>query len=415
MSLTRALLACSLPSLGFLACQTETVDLTPTTIREPLPLVSSARQDQRPPAAAPNGMGDSDNSTDLLDEPSDGAPEPPQSDDAGAAASNPQQADEEPLLGHPEPDDAGLAPEGCKKIDLLFIVDNSLSMRDEQDNLIRSFPSFIEVIQRVLGNRDYQIMVVDTDAASLPVFTSVADAFAGNLTCDPAPSCCGDVCVMASIPFIDSFVSSCNGTPCSEVFTSDDDVCEGTLGAGRRLNSSGDSCGLVGTRHFMLSDQPDLATTFSCAADVGTHGNGHEQPMAAMAAALSPLHNGSDGCNEGFLRDDALLVVTFITDEEDADSPGTPENWRQSAVDAKGGNEASVVVLGLVGDQHIPGGLPGGPCTNEARGAPRLQEFVESFSFGSLGSVCAPDYTPFFEAAVTGIETSCREFVPVIR
>ena len=45
-------------------------------------------------------------------------------------------------------------------------------------------------------------------------------------------------------------------------------------------------------------------------------GDGSERPMEAMIAAVSTL-NVPGQCNEGFLRKDALLVVTFITDEEE--------------------------------------------------------------------------------------------------
>jgi hypothetical protein len=114
------------------------------------------------------------------------------------------------------------------------------------------------------------------------------------------------------------------------------------------------------------------------------------------------------------LREDAVLVVTFITDGEDESSEGDPETWRQALIDAKDGMVESVVVLGLVGDGNVPGGLPGGPCGDEARPAPELQRFVESFRFGTLGSVCASDYAPFLEQAVSVIDTACDEFVPPV-
>src|SRR5690606_33961712 len=51
--------------------------------------------------------------------------------------------------------DIGDAPDGgpppepaaCLKVDLLFVVDNSGSMKNEQDNLVASFPGFVEEIQ----------------------------------------------------------------------------------------------------------------------------------------------------------------------------------------------------------------------------------------------------------------------------
>jgi hypothetical protein len=111
-----------------------------------------------------------------------------------------------------------------------------------------------------------------------------------------------------------------------------------------------------------------------------------------------------------------VLVVTLITDEEDEQSRGDPDFWKQMLVRVKGGNEAAVVMLGLIADNHIPGGLPGGPC-DEFSGSPspRLESFVRSFELGAIGSVCAPDYSVFFADAVSTIDTACDEFVPIVR
>jgi hypothetical protein len=380
--LARIVPAASIAQLGLLGCETETVDLT-GVLSDPAPTANPASNG----LPTPEGTRDVDTTE-------------PNSAGVGMTA------DDTALLQQPSADaDAG--DTGCKKIDLLFIVDNSPSMQDEQENLSRSFPDFIRVIKSVLGNSDYQIMVVDTDGGgTFAAPATLNDIIAGNWTCDPQPSCCNDLCVLASNPVVGLLISSCSGTPCEEVFGGDDDPCEGTLGAGRRLDSRGESCGVAGTRRYMLANQPNLTTTFSCTADVGTAGKNRPQPMAAMVAVLSsPIHNRPGGCNEGFLRDDALLVITFITDRDDVASPGGgPEMWSETVAQAKGGAE-NVVVLGLVGDETCPSAEP----------APRLREFVELFPFGSLGSVCAEDYTPFFEGAVTGIDTSCREFRPIIR
>jgi hypothetical protein len=75
-----------------------------------------------------------------------------------------------------------------------------------------------------------------------------------------------------------------------------------------------------------------------------------------------------------------------------------------------------LVMLGLIADNHIPGVLPGGPC-DEFSGSPspRLESFARSFELGSIGSVCAPDYSVFFADAVSSIDTARDEFVPVVR
>ena len=73
--------------------------------------------------------------------------------------------------------------------------------------------------------------------------------------------------------------------------------------------------------------------------------------------------------------------------------------------------------LGFVGDDNVEGGLPGGPCPllSVSFGAPELQRFVQSLPLGSLASVCADNYAPFFEQAVSSIRTACDEFSAPLR
>lgn len=267
-----------------------------------------------------------------------------------------------------EPDVFRPPETGCQKIDFLFAIDNSSSMDDEQENLTRSFPGFIRVMQQVLGAKDVHIMVVSTG---------------GDREDEDEPAL-------------------------------DAEACEEIQGAGRRTDADGVDCGIQGGLSFMSAEQPDLEGTFSCAAQVGTDGSAVEEPMDAVLAATGAALNGRGRCNAGFLRDDALLVVTVITDEEDERSSGEPEEWRQILLDVKGGDADALVLLGLVGDNNVDGGLLGGPCSAaDADGAPRLQELVDAAS-GVLGSVCAVDYAPFFQTAVGTIDSACNDFVPPI-
>jgi len=71
--------------------------------------------------------------------------------------------------------------------------------------------------------------------------------------------------------------------------------------------------------------------------------------QALTAAVQSPI-NGKGACNDGFLRDDALLMVTFIATNGDIkgwDSEGTPAEWAQAVLDAKHGDDKSVVMLNI--------------------------------------------------------------------
>ncbi len=247
---------------------------------------------------------------------------------------------------------------GCKKIDFLFLIDNSGSMRrDEQVALAASFPRFITEIQDTVMARDYHIMVVDTDA--------------------PA------------------------GLPSS---------CEDGLGAGLTWDENEVDCGITSGHRYMLDTQPDLSLTFQCLALAGTRGNSTERPMESMERAIT-VHNPPGECNGGFVRDDTILVVTFITDEEDnGKSSGDPVSWKTAVVGAKNGDEDAMVVLGLIGDSDVTNGV----CRTmgSAEGSPVLRSFAESFNFGSWGSICSLDYTPFFSAAVEEVKGACDGFQP---
>lgn len=347
--------------------------------------------------------------------------------EADAAPAGPSGPD--PSTDQPENSgsDAGAAPavdtaptqpnEGCQKIDFLFVVDNSPSMKGKQQNLADSFKGFISVVQDRLQLRDYHVMAVDTDASrgqsGYEAWLTQAQILLTPLTqsvdadCSPAPACCRHACGETPTLILRRSVDSCNGLTCEEISSMPDDGCEGTLGSGKRLSPDGQDCGVLGEVRYMGADQPQLEEAFTCVARVGTSGDGNEQPMAAMLSALSPALSAKGSCNEGFLRDDAILVVTFITDEDDVHSVGNPDDWRRALLSTKGGNEDAVVVLGLVGDDSAAGGA----CAL-ASPTPRLREFTESLRWGEFRSVCAADYTPFFETIVSSIYDSCRYFTP---
>lgn len=276
-------------------------------------------------------------------------------------------------------------PVGCEKVDFVFVIDSSRSMEDEQDNLLASFPQFIDAIRNTLMINDFQLMAVD----------------AGEL----------------------------NGGGC-----------EGTLGAGRVRNGDGQDCGVQGDARYVTSAQADLADAFSCIAARGIEGSTDEQTMEALVEAVGPLAQPG-GCNEGFIRPDALLVVVIITDEEDSprdnngagsldgscnpvdtdpNSAGDPDTWLSAVAGAKGGNPDAVVVLSLIGDCDVGGDCEGmrleGTGQNApvsgAEPAPRIRQFTESFPFGSVGPICADDFIPFFTSAVSVVGTACEGFVP---
>jgi len=308
--------------------------------------------------------------------------------------------------GNPDGDDES----GCDKVDFLFVVDNSGSMGPFQENLVTNFPGFINTIQQTLDEaQDYHLMVTHTDP-SPPTDCAAVCQTAEDSGCLDENGLCPllnpmqPFCSLTCVEF-----PACGQAPGGCEDPAPPDPCD-IMGAGvvfpRGADASNMECNFSTGARYMDSSEPNLQEAFSCAARVGTSASGaSEEPMGSMVRAVTD-GTAAFACNDGFLRDDAILVVTFITDEDDSDDPdsggsdGTVETWRNALVAAKNGDEEAVVMLGLFG---------GGGC---GEGSLRLTEFVDSWGERGLkGSVCG-NYQGFFLDAVSLIDNTCDEFVP---
>ena len=281
----------------------------------------------------------------------------------------------------------GPADDGCTKVDFLFVIDNSASMEDNQAALVASFPGFIDAIQATLAaGSDFHLLVADSD-----------DDGRCKQPCNKADANVMKYCAQAKYEACDAQLTACDLTRGAGVIH--------PVG----LFASNTTCPIAGGRRYMLPDQPDLQGTFACVATVGTAGNPSERPMNGMTAALDPAQNAPGGCNDGFLRDDAILVITFISDDPNFEDEGTPQEWYDAVVAAKGGNKDAVVVAGLIPQPDM--GCAGGGNINGAH----WKEFIALWGdHGIDGSVCEADYSPFFEKAVGVIADTCDNFMPPI-
>ncbi|WP_434420119.1 hypothetical protein [Nannocystis pusilla] len=122
----------------------------------------------------------------------------------------------------------------------------------------------------------------------------------------------------------------------------------------------------------------------------------------ALVHAVSPELNGAGGCNEGFLRDDALLVVTLVTWTADYSSEATPAEWAQAVVDAKHDEEESVVMFSIAGVQD------GEKCL----AYDRICQLVKLFPYTHSIRADEPDYMPGFDEATDLVEAACSKFIP---
>ncbi|MEM7158390.1 MAG: MYXO-CTERM sorting domain-containing protein [Myxococcota bacterium] len=286
-------------------------------------------------------------------------------------------------LDTPPPSDVPFNPgTGCQKIDFLFVIDSSESMKDHQTNLVDSFPGFVDAMQEAVPADDWHVMVVDTDGQ-----WNGAD--------------CANAC---------STLGSCPDEPAFSCDVPAPELCDITMGAGEVApygeGASNEPCEL-GSGRFVDAGHPDLDTAFSCAARVGVDGSSLEHTAQSLTRAVSSELLAEHACNEGFLRDDAILVVTLITDEPDEVSEDEPPAWHDALVAAKNEDESAVVILGL-----LPDGDAASQVCDDPVPAPRLGALLDAFPASTRASVCEPDYSPFLAAAVEVIAETCDGFEP---
>lgn len=260
---------------------------------------------------------------------------------------------------------------GCKKVDFLFVIDSSNSMATNQAQLIASFPEFVDGIIGTLEQvDDFHVGVV------------TSDAYPWN-----APGC----------EMLGALVTQTGGK-----------------------DSGMETCGPFAEGHRFMTQADDLPTAFACAGLVGTGGANDEAMMGGATNAIAPALNANGACNQDFIRNDALLVLVLITDEDDPGTcisggfdcmgtPGDPMTWYDEVVAVKQHPE-NVVVLSLT--RGAPGNVCGAPQGTELDGT-RIMEFASLFgATGLLGDICAPSFGPFFEQAVGLIDSACDGFVP---
>lgn len=350
---------------------------------------------------------------------------PPMSGTSTTDATDDESSGEASTADPTDSPGSGVDPDGavgCDAVDFLFVIDNSGSMADEQQQLVDSVPGFVSAIEERLpaGTGTYHIMVTDSDPW---VYGGCEDACTEAAACEAQSadgSCdCGYPCALRGL------CSDIGDYVCGETQPME---CEDILGAGithpRGRDASNTTCDFASGRRFIASGEPDLSGAFECAARVGTNSSLGEKPMEAMIQGLTGSGDVAS-CNEGFLRDNAVLVVVIITDEDDngphaddleGDSAGSPQAWVDALVEAKNGNADAIISMALIGDGDAPDGIcePLDPATFEgAEPAPRIREFTQMWgNHGIVGSVCADSYLEFFESAVETIGSACDEFVP---
>ncbi|MDD9932494.1 MAG: hypothetical protein OXT09_02760 [Myxococcales bacterium] len=217
---------------------------------------------------------------------------------------------------------AEIAVTNIDKVDLLFVVDNSGSMREEQEALRREFPKLVEVL--ATGDRDLD--GVNDFPPAKDLHLGVVSSDMGLVGIQGIPGCenLGDDGIMNNVP--NPALTGCQASYPRFI----------TYSAG-------------------VNDPAQTANDFACIATLGTEGCGFEQQLEAGLKAVWPsididpesgevidpnrilflgdvngfgqLGHG-DQENAGFLRNDvvqgiSLIAIIMVSDEEDCSSADT--------------------------------------------------------------------------------------------
>lgn len=176
-----------------------------------------------------------------------------------------------------------------QELDVVFLIDTSESMKDEQVNLRQNFPAFMRELEAARPNGlDVHIAIISSNLG--------------------APG---------------TGIGSCeNG---------------GDRGEFRNQPAGGVACTAVPRDAFIIAgpagnnfDGP-IADVFSCIATVGTSGCGFEHQLASLRRALGKDPNSPlPAKNNGFLRPNARLGIVLITDEDDCSAPPDTDLFRST-------------------------------------------------------------------------------------
>jgi hypothetical protein len=252
-------------------------------------------------------------------------------------------------------DGSGEIAAACKHVDVVIAVDNSGSMQEEKQQLRDiAFPGFAAALVHIAGGLDdFRVGVLD----------------------------------------------ACN-TPASF-----------------HTRGASGACNFAGGNAWIDSSSPNLVSEFKCVGDVDSSdaqcsgSNDDEQPASAAATALEPAWIGAGQPNAGFLRDDALLVVVAITDEDEQPVPSATAQEIYDRLVATKGDVSKMVFLGIGGATDCAGAY------GTAKHAQKLEDVTALFATAQRGvfwDLCQGNLDQGLAQALQTIESACEDFGPIL-
>jgi hypothetical protein len=263
---------------------------------------------------------------------------------------------------------------GCTFVDILFVIDNSLSMSEYQAALAAAFPGFVEAMYAELP-----------PATDLHVGITTTDFY-----CQPDGCSCSE--------FVFNCESQASDQTIMDHYITPDVENTGTNGGQGRLFE------YQGMSYFATttdSDPAALEQWFTGAATAaGEDGCSFEMSSAGAAWAVDPANAATNG---GFLRDDGAVLMVFVLSDEPDKSPETIQAYhdRLAAAKTECGGDECILTAGLLD-----------PCVESSNQTvwQFLNAFGEAPVWGSIDETA--EYTNVIGAALAGIVGETCDQIP---
>jgi len=232
------------------------------------------------------------------------------------------------------------------KLDVIFVVDNSISMKNHQVDLATNIPKFVDAFT---SNSliDFHIGVV-TIWDSYPGHAEIVAAQhpLGQLVplkiWDPHDS--SPIATRKEIPYLINGV-----TPAP----------------------------------FVTKDTPDLVPVLASTILLGEdYGPSFEEMFSPVEAFIQPAN--LNGPNKGFYRPDAHLLIVFITDANDSTIEVSPEQLYGDLLDLKGGQKDKIHIYSILATD-----FQGRSCKQDQAGPPYKFQKLSAYADGTILSMCS--------------------------
>jgi hypothetical protein len=204
-----------------------------------------------------------------------------------------------------------------KDVDILFVIDNSGSMAEEQATLARNFERLIAELEAEDVDANYRIGVTTTDAGHV-AYCGDTGPEKGKLQFASCLGRIGEFQFVEESGPIDRFEEACASICQHEDLE--------TLPTKTAFDLEKRSRPWIerGGQGTNLPDGVTPASAFECFGPQGIAGCGFESTLESMRLALERANTATEA-SYGFLRPGALLSIVLVTDEEDCSARNDPD------------------------------------------------------------------------------------------